>query len=142
MKGENEAMTNEQKMLIASLREEGLGYKRIADRVGISVNTVKSFCKRNDGKPAAMPKSDTSVCRNCGKKIMQTQGKKRRKFCSDECRRKWWNSHLDLVDRRAVYEYTCPGCGKKFSVYGDANRKYCSHECYVAHRYGGHDGEE
>ncbi|MCD8003201.1 MAG: hypothetical protein LUG88_04735 [Clostridia bacterium] len=40
-------MTNEQKMIISSLRAEGMGYSSIARKVGISENTVKSFCRRN-----------------------------------------------------------------------------------------------
>ena len=38
---------------------------------------------------------------------------------------------------KAVYAYICPVCKKEFSVYGNANRKYCSHQCYVAGRFGG-----
>ena len=132
-------MTNEQKMLITSLRAAGFGYKRIADRVGVSVNTIKSYCKRKPDNEEVISE-DIDTCQNCGKPVMQTPGRKRKKFCSDECRRQWWNSHLDLVDRRAIYEYTCPACGKHFSAYGNSKRKYCSHECYIAHRFGGGDG--
>lgn len=52
-----------------------------------------------------------------------------KKFCSDRCRMKWWNSHLDQVQRKANYDFVCPVCKKPFTVYGNANRKYCSHEC-------------
>ena len=34
-------MTNEEKKLIDGLRAEGLGYRKIAVRIGISENTVK-----------------------------------------------------------------------------------------------------
>ena len=131
-------MTNEPKMLIVSLRAEGLGYRRVADRLGISENTVKSFCRRQKNAPQVKVPAG-SVCKCCGAPIEQTPGRKEKKFCSDKCRREWWNSHLDQVDRRAIYEITCPGCGKHFTVYGNAKRKYCSHECYVAHRFGGRD---
>ena len=40
-------MTDQQKQEIIALRGQNLGYKRIADRLGISVNTVKTFCQRN-----------------------------------------------------------------------------------------------
>lgn len=133
-------MTNEQKLLLISLRNEGLGYKRIAGRLGISENTVKSFCRRNTWT-VPTETADESICKCCGKPIEQNPKRKEKKFCSDKCRMKWWNSHLDRVERKAIYEYTCPGCGKKFSVYGDAKRKYCSHECYVTHRFGGGYGE-
>ena len=40
-------MTNEQKLQIARLRRDGYGYVKIAQILGISNNTVKSFCRRN-----------------------------------------------------------------------------------------------
>lgn len=40
-------MTDAQKENIRYLRGEGLGYRAIASRLGISENTVKSFCRRN-----------------------------------------------------------------------------------------------
>lgn len=33
------------KQKIIDLRNEGVGYKRIADQLGVSLNTVKSFCR-------------------------------------------------------------------------------------------------
>ena len=39
--------------------------------------------------------------------------------------------------RKAMYEYTCPTCGSTFYAYGNRSRKYCSHECYIAARFGG-----
>lgn len=110
-------MTNEQKLLILSLRAEGLGYRKVADKLGISENTVKSFCRRQKEAPQVDAPTG-SVCKCCGAPIQQTPGRKEKKFCSDKCRREWWNSHLDQVDRRAIYEMTCPGCGKRFTVYG------------------------
>ena len=133
-------MTNEQKILILSLRAKGLGYRKVAAKLGISENTVKSFCRRQKDSPQVNVQAG-SVCKCCGAPIEQTPGRKEKKFCSDKCRREWWNSHLDQVDRRAIYEMICPGCGKRFTVYGNAKRKYCSHECYVSHRFGGRDGE-
>ena len=43
-------MTNEQRMIVSSLRAQGMGYGAIARKVGISENTVKSFCRRNAQK--------------------------------------------------------------------------------------------
>ena len=37
-------MTDEQKQQIIALRRDGAGYGRIAARLQISINTVKSFC--------------------------------------------------------------------------------------------------
>ncbi|WP_285023180.1 hypothetical protein [Lactococcus garvieae] len=33
------------KQKIIDLQNEGVGYKRIADQLGVSLNTVKSFCR-------------------------------------------------------------------------------------------------
>lgn len=56
-------------------------------------------------------------------------------FCSDNCRMKWWNSHQELVNRKAEYVFVCRNCGKLFTAYGNKERKYCSHSCYIEHRY-------
>ena len=86
---------------------------------------------------ALVAKSADSVCEQCGKPIEQNPGRKRKRFCCDACRNKWWNAHLELVKRKAVYTYTCPTCGKEFTVYGNSHRKFCSHACYIAYRFGG-----
>ena len=40
-------MTNTEKLRITRLREQGLGYTQIANRMGISKSTVSTFCQRN-----------------------------------------------------------------------------------------------
>lgn len=134
-------MTREQKNQITKLREEGYGYGRIASILGLSGNTVKSFCRRNGligrrGSEQAVVGGE-HVCKQCGISIRQNPGRKEKKFCSDKCRNKWWNSHLDQVERKANYEFVCAYCKKTFTAYGNAARKYCSHACYVADRFGG-----
>ena len=143
-------MTKEQKLQIAKLRDDGYGYSRIAQALGVSVNTVKSFCRRNNlaGKATVeIPKAQVTAgegkrfCLCCGVSVEQNLGRKEKKFCSDKCRMEWWNNNLDKVKRKAMYEYICPNCGKQFKVYGNSHRKYCSHECYVADRFGGGQDE-
>ncbi len=137
-------MTNEQKNRISSLRKEGYSYSQVAQELGINENTVKTFCRRNGltGDAGKMPEPvfqgiTQKPCRQCGKPVTQYPGRKEKKFCCDACRNKWWNSHLGQVKRKAMYEYTCPSCGSTFYAYGNRNRKYCSHECYVEARFGG-----
>lgn len=139
-------MTDEQKMQITKLRADGYGYIRVAQMLGISENTVKSFCRRNQltGKVVMeIPKAQTiseegvRLCLCCGGTVKQNPGRKEKRFCSDKCRMKWWNNNLDKVKHKAVYEYICPHCGSPFTVYGNSHRKYCSHECYVEDRFGG-----
>lgn len=40
-------MTDDQKQKIIALRRDGAGYGQIAATIGISINTVKSFCRRH-----------------------------------------------------------------------------------------------
>lgn len=135
-------MTDEQRIKIHNLRIAGVGYKRIAEQMQISENTVKTYCKRHGlGGYMAAKVSTSSLgkhfCKCCGVEVKQMPGRKEKKFCSDKCRNKWWNANLDKVNRKAVYEYECAYCKKPFTAYGNANRKYCCHECFVADRFGG-----
>ena len=124
-------MKKEDMIVIGNMRLQGKSAGAIAAALGLSVNTVKSYLRRHPDMGC------THFCPQCGKPVMQAEGRKEKKFCSDKCRNKWWNAHLDKVDRRAIREVTCAGCGKTFSVYGQAARKYCSHACYIRHRFGG-----
>ena len=137
-------MNSEQKKQIERLRGDGLGYGSIAALLGLSKNTVKSHCQRNSLSSTAAeeaPLHGKSFCKQCGKPIRQVPGKKTMKFCSDACRTIWWNSHPEAVGRKAVYSFTCARCHREFTAYGNAKRKYCSHECYIADRFGdGTDG--
>lgn len=137
-------MTENQKKQIARMRANGTGYGKIAQEMGISLNTIKSYCRRNklngnaaEETPAAVLSGVETKCENCGKVIRQIAKQKKKRFCCDKCRNEWWNSHLDLVKRKAVYKYVCPHCKKEFEVYGNSHRKYCCHECYIADRFGG-----
>lgn len=136
-------MTKEQKLQIERLRAEGYGYMRVAQTLGISVNTIKSFCRRNKslGTTTVLVTDDMYICKCCGVSVKQNPGRKEKKFCSDKCRMEWWNNNLNKVNRKAVYEFTCPHCKKQFKVYGNSRRKYCCHECYVADRFGGGQDE-
>ena len=140
-------MTNGQKEQIKKLRDSGYGYSKIAEALGLTKNQVSAFCRRNSlsGNTADPDKKETpnvGCCRCCGKPLVQVSGRKEAKFCSDACRNKWWNAHLDQVNRKAIYEYTCPCCHKPFTAYGNSKRKYCSHECYIRARFKGGDGHE
>lgn len=141
-------MNIQQKTEIASLRSQGYGYTKIAQALGLSKNTVKSYCKRNSLSTAALEGADDmpvlmpSFCMECGKPVTQVPGRKEKKFCSDECRHKWWNARPEKITRKAVYSYTCAGCGKPFTAYGNSRRKYCCHSCYIADRFKGGDGDE
>ncbi|MDU1042584.1 MAG: DUF2116 family Zn-ribbon domain-containing protein, partial [Clostridiales bacterium] len=109
----------------------------IAKEINISVNTIKSYCKRHGLGGTKTCDEDTSHCEYCGKPVIQKPGRKKKRFCSDKCRNTWWNNHKNMINHKAIYEFTCKQCGKDFSAYGNSNRKFCSHSCYIKNRFGG-----
>lgn len=129
-------MTDEQRTSIEDLRNKGVSYAQIAEITGISRNTIKSFCRRSNIEVNEITKDTSKLyCKQCGKTLHPVPGKKKPKFCSKECRMRWWNSHPDEINRKAIYNFTCAGCGKAFTAYGNQSRKYCSHSCYINARF-------
>lgn len=129
-----------QKEQIRSLRSEGRSYAEIAKQIDVSRDAVISFCRRNGLQDIKKPVNEITVtdgCRECGKPLVQIDGMKRRVFCSKDCRVKWWKEHPEQLNQKAVYQFTCPRCGKPFSAYCNSKRKYCSHSCYISDRFGG-----
>ena len=43
-------MTDAQKSTVLTLRSKGMSFSKIAETVGLSVNTIKSFCSRHKGQ--------------------------------------------------------------------------------------------
>jgi len=126
-------MTQQQKETITKMRRDGFSYSRISMALGISENTVKSFCRRNNlGSAHTEPlvQKEGIICRQCGTSLTQTAGVRQKRFCSDKCRMTWWNDHPEAVNRKAIYTFTCPICGRQFESYGNKNRRYCSRACY------------
>ncbi len=138
-------MTEEQRKSIFELRSRGLGYKAVARELSLSSDTVKGYCKRHHlNGPSEVVKLNIEVmednkiiCPQCKKKIMQKARGRTRRFCSDKCRRKWWNENPQDRKKKetAIYKYICPHCGEEFTCYGNKKRKYCSHECYIKSRF-------
>ncbi len=140
-------MTEIQKEQIHEMRRHGCTYRHIADALFLKEGTVKTYCVRavKKGMLTLTQPIEESSCKQCGIHIEQVPKRKRKTFCSKACSQKWWNTHLYLVDRssKALHHFTCPTCGKRYSSYGNANRKYCSHGCYINARYyqGTSDGQ-
>ena len=68
-------MTDAEKEMIRFLRMEGLGYGAVAERLGLSENTVKSYCRRNHLTGVAA-KERAKVCRECGVPLASVPGRK------------------------------------------------------------------
>jgi endogenous inhibitor of DNA gyrase (YacG/DUF329 family) len=126
-------MTRKQITQVDEMRLYGKSISTIANVLGVSENTIKSYCRRK--KTIVNPITPTNIapdiksCPQCGCFIKHTPGVKRKRFCSDKCRMTWWNAHPDFVNRKAFYHYKCEHCSKSFKIYGNAHRKYCSRAC-------------
>ena len=127
-------MTQEQQQEIRRLRAIGEGYKRIGTILNLSVNTVKSFCRRDreeDKSPLEDRHDDCVVCLRCGHPLVLSPGRKRRLFCSDACRVAYWRTQA----KPKAQLRRCLNCGRLL-LGNDSRRKYCDHACYIEHRFG------
>lgn len=134
-------MTADQKKTITTLRKKGASAGAIAGMLNISINTVKTHLRRHpvdivETGPEVKAQPCILQCKHCGRVIVQSPGRKKKQYCSDECRNRWWNAHADKVQRKAYITFDCLACGKQVTAYGNEKRKYCSHECYIEHRFG------
>ena len=124
-------MTQEQKTWILHYRERQMTYREIGEKLGLSPDTVKTFCRRNTPQEDRTEASASSQCRNCGAPVHPLPGRRERLFCSPACRTAYWRKH-NLLGKDPRY---CAGCGALLTG-GSASRKYCSHACYIRHRFG------
>ena len=138
-------MTDEERQKITELRLNGFGYKAIAAAMGMNRNNVRSFCQRHGigGSSVVVAlnleeqKNSALICRHCNKKLTQSLTGRKRKFCSEVCRRNWWQLHPGnrKPKETAFKKITCSHCGTEFESYGSSDRKYCSHNCYIKYRF-------
>ena len=124
-------MTQEQKILILHYREQHMTYRQIGEKLGLSPDTVKTFCRRKRAQSERTEESVQAQCRNCGAPVHPLPGRRERLFCSPACRTAYWRKH-NLLGKDPRY---CAGCGALLTG-GSASKKYCSHACYIRHRFG------
>lgn len=134
------AMTEKQRTAITLMRSHGVPYARIARHLELNANSVKTYCLRNHViiSPELEQVDDPEGiwCLNCVQEITLRKGSK---FCSQDCRRTWWKHHRTLTSQ----EITCANCGQHVTVTSSnkAPRKYCSHPCFIQHRFGTKGGK-
>ena len=106
-------MTDLQKEQIRAMRLQGLGYMKIGEKLGISDNTVRSFCRRKGLGDAA---KNTVACQQCGKLMKIVPKRKPRRFCSDACRTAWWKTLGKAYSGKSVFsaKLVCEDCGGFF----------------------------
>ena len=118
-------MDNEQKASIIRMRSDGMTFSEIANQLQLSINTVKSFYRRN-----AKTETPLEACMNCGNPIVQTKHKRQKKVCSDKCRNAWWSAHPQNRRTKKLYSHICEYCGIAFQS-DRAKSKYCSVKCFA-----------
>lgn len=136
-------MTDTQAAQVKELRLKGMGYRAVAEALGLSRDIVRNYCKTNGlgGYAAAAMRNvqereaDGNICLCCGRELIQQENGRPRKFCSEKCRRQWWKTHPEEGNQKAMYTKACARCGKEFTAYGNNHRKYCSHDCYIRARF-------
>ena len=109
-------MNDAQRQKIIQLRQAGQSFAQIADKVCLPKSTVKSFCYRHTASADDVKQEPRSTfCPQCGKPLPNRRFKPRR-FCSDECRAKYWAAHGDQIVRRSAVDMTCPVCTGIFTI--------------------------
>lgn len=130
-------MTAQEKQRITQLRGEGKSYGTIAAELGITSSKVKSFCIRHElgGTRSNVGRTASGAgCEQCGTSILQSAGRKHKRFCSDACRMKWWAAHRDKLRQKSTHTFVCKECGQEFTVYGVTQRSFCGRACYASFR--------
>ncbi|MFI3253682.1 MAG: RNA polymerase subunit sigma-70 [Eubacteriales bacterium] len=139
-------MTDFEKKEVQRLRAEGLGYTKVAQTLNISENTVKSYCRRNNLGISEKIEEEFAVdianCKFCGKELHQHEKQKKRKFCNESCRTKYWTKNQEKINRKSAVTEKCFVCGIDFTDYVKNKRKYCSRKCYQVARYKGGASDE
>lgn len=143
-------ITDIQQEKIIALRQRRVTYQEIGDTTGLTMDTVKSYCRRNNitapGKiktaqrpvkpePKKTGLPNLTFCLNCNRLITQAPKQKPKKFCCPKCRDVWWNKNRNLVSssRRVAH---CAYCGGEFEKFDSSKQRYCGKQCYINHRFG------
>lgn len=121
-------MTSLQKEKILQLQREGRGYRAIAAELDLTLDSVKSWCRRHppDGKKK-------NGCQQCGAPLPRDSRQKSQRFCSDACRFAWWAKH---PVQHGKYVHTCALCGREFRN-SRKEASYCGRACFSRARMKG-----
>ena len=90
-------MPKQQKATVELLRKEGMTYREIGEKIGVSTAVVKMYFYRQQHQLVKPP-----LCDQCHKPINATVFRKNRRFCSPECKAKWWSLHTAAERAKAA----------------------------------------
>ena len=134
-------LTSFQKEQVSMMRAQGLGYRKIANELGIQRDSVRNYCnsekKSKTREIAGNTENNKEVCLWCNAPLIQSGIGRKKQFCNDRCRYQWQRKRAEehAGSTEAFYERSCKCCGKEFTVYGNRKRVYCSRQCYISHRF-------
>ncbi len=128
-------MNERQKELILVLRDQGLTYREIAERTHVTPENARNICVRYPQNASDEATVSEGTCIRCGKPIAQIPGTKSKKFCSDYCRRNFYNKKLVHKPHIRV----CERCGNEFVAYGGYKKRFCCRECMNVTKEQKHD---
>ncbi len=122
-------MTNDEKEKIVLMRNKGISYSKIASHLGISENTIKSFCKRNS-IVSLVP--TTSIQEESLKEVIaikEVNPSNDVSFLNDA------PSFKETLPSNKEH-IICKHCGKPLEQNPNQKRKkFCSEKCRFAWRY-------
>lgn len=127
-------MTLEQKMQIEAMRLNGESYGKIAKALNINRESVKAYCRRHGYQKDDL--TGFNKCPQCGTTLVQIEGRKPKKFCSDACRMEWWNKHQAASICKEKNRKLCEYCGKEYYS-NKASSRFCSCKCFADYRRSG-----
>lgn len=110
-------------------RANALGYGcHYGDYKADHPNTRGEFERTTEAAQRADPDAVLVTCPHCGKEFVR--GRYRRKYCSDECQKKFNTAKHCKKKTDTGKTVACPICGTEF-VTKNQHHKYCSRECYA-----------
>lgn len=89
-------MTRKEKQRIQMLRKFGFSYPQVSRLMDMNVSTVKSYCSRYGFSDVDLAHS--GFCKMCRQPIVQPSHGKKRMFCGNNCRVKWFYHKKKLVN--------------------------------------------
>jgi 5-methylcytosine-specific restriction endonuclease McrA len=134
-------LSNVDKNTVIELRNRFLGYKKIAKIIGKTRDEIRKFCIKIElngymgEKPIQKSKTikheKAMICENCKAPLYLSGRGRNKRFCSNSCRRIWWQNNTDKKNKieSAIYNLTCKQCGNTFKSYGNKKQQCCSKIC-------------